>query len=212
MKLLINSKGKDQSSKEKWNNTKFNWRFWSLKMSANKEKGVPDLKQWVEKCVNSVTSHEVFLIEPVLGALLSWIPSIKILHDYQESWSTQQSPYWGSPTSLLNNISNLDKNIWRIFWILLCINRLSVRFCCRGRNSSENSAFGELLWFQLSDSTALSLWHLSDRHPSVQWTLRKKRIQSPLTNTSLKYVKYAVNSNAPKAFLIQKGLTPMTQL
>ena len=98
MKVLINSKGKDQSAKEKWNNTKFNWRFWSLKIAANKEKEVPDLKQWVEKCVNSVTSREVLLIEPVLGALLSYIPSNEVLYDNQESWSTQQSPYWGSPT------------------------------------------------------------------------------------------------------------------
>ena len=98
MKLLINSKGKDQSTKEKWNNTKFNWRFWSLKIPANKEKEVPDLKQWVEKCVNSVTSREVLLIEPVLGALLSYIPSNEVSYDNQEGWSTQQRPYWGSPT------------------------------------------------------------------------------------------------------------------
>lgn len=36
----------------------------------------------------------------------------------------EQSPYWGSPTLLLNNISNLNNNKWSMFWILLYINRL----------------------------------------------------------------------------------------
>ena len=68
--------GWDQSFKEKWNKTKFNLRFWSFKISANKGAGGPWSKTigWkVYKFCHILKRG--FLTEHIFGDLLNWIQS-----------------------------------------------------------------------------------------------------------------------------------------
>lgn len=126
MKLLINSKGGgDQSSKEKWNKTKFNLSFWSFKISTNKGVGGPWSKtiNWKMYTFCHIW-REIFFPNFMINC-------IRLLCGNKKSIATRPTPYYSSSILLLNKIITL--NITKlVFWTLFNTSRSSIYTCFVG--------------------------------------------------------------------------------